>query len=239
MWVQVTDTTDVCLIIVSSQKTVKNSNKICKWANNIINKTLLKDFLWHLLIAVKNRGGVWTTGYACILRFTVLPEILFAYKHINHCFSVSRISSYSPWIINKLLWVFLMTPLQFLCILSYPNHHAANKIWASFYKLIKIITHISFSCFTVSSVIGGIIVSTSPQSWSDDLTLSLILIIKLFLTICKNLYFFLGVENCKKLNVQIIFAVKLSSVFLFTLINGCKYTFFSLDLVVSQRNYCE
>ena len=37
---------------------------------------------------------------------------------------------------------------------------------------------------------------------------------------------FLGVENCKKLNVQIIFAVKLSSVFLFTLINGCKYTFF-------------
>ena len=55
MWVQVTDTTDVCLIIVSSQKTVKNSNKICKWANNIINKTLLKDFLWHLLIAVKYR----------------------------------------------------------------------------------------------------------------------------------------------------------------------------------------
>ena len=50
---------------------------------------------------------------------------------------------------------------------------------------------------------------------------------------------YLGVENCKKLNVQIIFVVKLSSVFLFTLINGCKYIFFSLDLVVSQRNYCE
>ena len=50
---------------------------------------------------------------------------------------------------------------------------------------------------------------------------------------------FLGVENCKKLNVQIIFVVKLSSVFFFTLINGCKYIFFSLDMVVSQRNYCE
>ena len=61
MWVQMTDTTDVCLITVSGWKTVKNSNKICKLANNIINKTLLKDFLWHLLIAVKYRedgGGV-------------------------------------------------------------------------------------------------------------------------------------------------------------------------------------
>ena len=57
MWVQMTDTTDVCLITVSSWKTVENSSKICKWANNIINKTLLKDFLWHLLIAVKNREG--------------------------------------------------------------------------------------------------------------------------------------------------------------------------------------
>lgn len=60
MWVQMTDTTDVCLITVSGWKTVKNSNKICKLANNIINKTLLKDFLWHLLIAVKyreDRGG--------------------------------------------------------------------------------------------------------------------------------------------------------------------------------------
>ena len=63
MWVQVTDTTDVCLIIVSSQKTVKNSNKICKWANNIINKTLLKDFLWHLLIAVKYREDEGGGGY--------------------------------------------------------------------------------------------------------------------------------------------------------------------------------
>ena len=83
MWVQMTDTTDVCLITVSSWKTVENSSKICKWANNIINKTLLKDFLWHLLIAVKYRedegGGVWTTGYASILQFTVLPEILSAY----------------------------------------------------------------------------------------------------------------------------------------------------------------
>ena len=87
MWVLMTDTTDVCLITVSSWKTVKNSNKICKLANNIINKTLLKDFLWHLPIAVKYReggGGVSNTGY--ILRFTVLPEIFFAYKHINLLF---------------------------------------------------------------------------------------------------------------------------------------------------------
>ena len=65
MWVKMTDTTDVCLITVSGWKTVKNSNKICKLTNNIINKTLLKDFLWHLLIAVKyreDRGG----GYECI-----------------------------------------------------------------------------------------------------------------------------------------------------------------------------
>ena len=57
MWVQMTDTTDVCLITVSGWKTVKNSNKIWKLANNIINKTLLKDFLWHLPIAVNYREG--------------------------------------------------------------------------------------------------------------------------------------------------------------------------------------
>ena len=71
MWVQVTDTTDVCLITVLNRKTVKNSNKICKWANNIINKTLLKDFLWHLLIAVKYRedeggGGGGMNHRICI-----------------------------------------------------------------------------------------------------------------------------------------------------------------------------
>ena len=84
---------------------------------------------------------------------------------------------------------------------SYVFYHIQTIMWQikfelrthktrSFYQLIKIITRISFSCFTVSIVIGGIIVSTSPQSWSDDLTLSLILILKLFLTICKNLYLF-------------------------------------------------
>ena len=143
------------------------------------------------------RGGVWTTGYASILRFTVLPEILFAYKHINHCFSVSRISSYSPWIKQITVSVFddiyNYNSYVFYYILTIMRQ-IKFELWThktrSFYKLIKIITCISFSCFTVSSVIGGIIVSTSPQSWSDDLTLSLILIIKLFLTICKNLYLF-------------------------------------------------
>ena len=137
-----TDTTDVCLITVSSRKTVENSNEICKWANNIINKTLLKDFLWHLLIAVKNReGGVWTTGYACILRFTVLPEILFAYKHINHCFSVSRISIYSPWIINKLLWVKITV---FDYIYNY------NSYVLVFYHILTIMRQIKFELVFIS-----------------------------------------------------------------------------------------
>ena len=201
MWVQVTDTTDVCLFTVLSRKTVKNSNKICKWANNIINKTLLKDFLWHL-IAVKYRedrgGGVWTTGYASILRFTVLPEILFAYKHINHRF-FSKQNKYLQSLNHKQITVSVFDDIYNYN--SYVFYHILTimqkikfELWTqktrSFYQLIKIITRISFSCFTVSSVIGGIIVSTSPQSWSDDLTLSLILIIKLFLTICKNLYLF-------------------------------------------------
>ena len=145
MWVQVTDTTDVCLITVLNRKTVKNSNKICKWANNIINKTLLKDFLWHLLIAVKYRedegGGVWTTGYASILRFTVLPEILSAYKHINHCFSVSRISIYSPWIINKLLWVKITV---FDYIYNY------NSYVLVFYHILTIMRQIKFELVFIS-----------------------------------------------------------------------------------------
>ena len=134
---------------VSSQFQAGKQLKIqIKYANE--QTTSLTKLYWRIFSGISSLqwnigkmrgGGVWTTGYASILRFTVLPEILSAYKHINHCFSVSRISIYSPWIINKLLWVKITV---FDYIYNY------NSYVLVFYHILTIMRQIKFELVFIS-----------------------------------------------------------------------------------------